>query len=161
GGAARLLGPRRPGRRLRSVAGRGGRCRGAPPAPARRPRRGSLRRPLPPGPRVAEVPLHRPRAALRAAAPGLARRPGGRLLHRRGRAAAGGRGAFRRRCPGPGDAVAGRLTAMETSSPVLLEVRDGVATITLNRPEAMNSLDVATKERLREVVTTVAADPEA
>lgn len=32
--------------------------------------------------------------------------------------------------------------------PVLLEMRDGVATITLNRPDAYNSLDVATKELL-------------
>lgn len=47
------------------------------------------------------------------------------------------------------------------ADPVLLEVRDGVATITLNRPGAMNSLDVATKERLREVVGAVAEDPEA
>jgi 2-(1,2-epoxy-1,2-dihydrophenyl)acetyl-CoA isomerase len=47
------------------------------------------------------------------------------------------------------------------TEPVLLEVRDGVATITLNRPDSMNSLDVATKERLREVVTAVAEDPEA
>ncbi|WP_110181981.1 enoyl-CoA hydratase-related protein [Nocardioides solisilvae] len=47
------------------------------------------------------------------------------------------------------------------ADPVLLEVRDGVATITLNRPEAMNSLDVATKERLRDVVAAVAEDPEA
>ena len=35
-----------------------------------------------------------------------------------------------------------------TDSPVLLDVTDGVATITLNRPEAMNSLSVATKEAL-------------
>jgi 2-(1,2-epoxy-1,2-dihydrophenyl)acetyl-CoA isomerase len=46
-------------------------------------------------------------------------------------------------------------------SPVLLEVADGVATITLNRPEAMNSLDVATKEALLEVVRRVADDPAA
>jgi 2-(1,2-epoxy-1,2-dihydrophenyl)acetyl-CoA isomerase len=42
--------------------------------------------------------------------------------------------------------------------PVLLEVADGVATITFNRPEAMNSLDVATKEALLAAVTQVAAD---
>jgi 2-(1,2-epoxy-1,2-dihydrophenyl)acetyl-CoA isomerase len=41
---------------------------------------------------------------------------------------------------------------------VLLDVADGVATITLNRPEAMNSLDVATKEALLAAVTQVAAD---
>ncbi|WP_101526051.1 enoyl-CoA hydratase/isomerase family protein [Nocardioides houyundeii] len=44
------------------------------------------------------------------------------------------------------------------TAPVLLETSDGVATITLNRPEAMNSLDVATKELLLEVVLDVAAD---
>jgi 2-(1,2-epoxy-1,2-dihydrophenyl)acetyl-CoA isomerase len=43
-------------------------------------------------------------------------------------------------------------------SPVLLEVADGVATITLNRPEAMNSLDVPTKEALLASLTRVAAD---
>jgi 2-(1,2-epoxy-1,2-dihydrophenyl)acetyl-CoA isomerase len=46
-------------------------------------------------------------------------------------------------------------------SPVLLEVADGVATITLNRPDAMNSLDLATKEALLAAVTRVADDPAA
>ena len=36
--------------------------------------------------------------------------------------------------------------------PVLLDVSDGIATITLNRPDAYNSLDVATKELLLEMV---------
>ena len=45
-----------------------------------------------------------------------------------------------------------------TDQPVRLDVSDGVATITLNRPEAMNSLDVATKLALRDAVTQVAAD---
>lgn len=48
-----------------------------------------------------------------------------------------------------------------TDSPVLLDLSDGVATITFNRPEAMNSLDIATKDLLLETVTQVAADPEA
>lgn len=43
--------------------------------------------------------------------------------------------------------------------PVLLDVSDGVGTITLNRPEAYNSLDVATKELLLETVRQVAEDP--
>jgi 2-(1,2-epoxy-1,2-dihydrophenyl)acetyl-CoA isomerase len=47
------------------------------------------------------------------------------------------------------------------TAPVLLDVTDGIATITLNRPEAMNSLDVATKALLLEVVRQVADDPEA
>ena len=52
------------------------------------------------------------------------------------------------------------MTSPLTSGPVLLELADGVATITLNRPEAMNSLDIATKEILVEVTRTVAEDPE-
>ena len=45
------------------------------------------------------------------------------------------------------------------SAPVLLDVVDSVATITLNRPEAMNGLDVATKDLLLETVQQVATDP--
>ena len=45
-----------------------------------------------------------------------------------------------------------------TDQPVLLDVTEGIATITLNRPDAMNSLDVATKELLRDIVTSVAED---
>jgi 2-(1,2-epoxy-1,2-dihydrophenyl)acetyl-CoA isomerase len=45
-----------------------------------------------------------------------------------------------------------------TDQPVISAVADGVATITLNRPEAMNSLDVATKVALRDAITTAAAD---
>ncbi len=47
------------------------------------------------------------------------------------------------------------------TSPVLLDLTEGVATITLNRPEAMNSLDVATKQALLETVRAVAEDPAA
>lgn len=45
-----------------------------------------------------------------------------------------------------------------TEQPVRLEVTDGVATITLNRPGAMNSLSIATKEALLEAVTSAAED---
>lgn len=45
-----------------------------------------------------------------------------------------------------------------STSPVLLEVADGVGTITLNRPDAMNSLDIATKDALLEAVRAVAED---
>lgn len=47
------------------------------------------------------------------------------------------------------------------TSPVLLDLTEGVATITLNRPDAMNSLDVATKVALLETVRAVAEDPAA
>ena len=43
--------------------------------------------------------------------------------------------------------------------PVLLHLQDGVATITLNRPDASNGLDVATKDLLRDTVEQVAGDP--
>lgn len=46
-------------------------------------------------------------------------------------------------------------------APVLLDLTDGVAVVTLNRPDAMNSLDVATKEALLEVLRQVADDPAA
>jgi 2-(1,2-epoxy-1,2-dihydrophenyl)acetyl-CoA isomerase len=45
------------------------------------------------------------------------------------------------------------------TDPVLLDVDAGVATITFNRPEAMNSLDVATKQALLDAVRSVADDP--
>lgn len=47
---------------------------------------------------------------------------------------------------------------MTDTTPVLLDVTDGIATITLNRPDAMNSLNVATKELLRDTVQQVAED---
>ena len=40
----------------------------------------------------------------------------------------------------------------EHRAPCCYDVTDGVATVTLNRPDAMNSLDVATKEALRDAV---------
>ena len=42
---------------------------------------------------------------------------------------------------------------------VVYETSEGVATIRLNRPEAMNSLDIATKVLLRETVRAAAEDP--
>ena len=45
-------------------------------------------------------------------------------------------------------------------SPVLLERDGAVATVRFNRPEAMNALDVATKEALLAALTEVAGDPE-
>jgi len=46
----------------------------------------------------------------------------------------------------------------DSPSPVLVQVDQGVATVTLNRPEAMNSLDVATKEALLAALLRVAGD---
>jgi 2-(1,2-epoxy-1,2-dihydrophenyl)acetyl-CoA isomerase len=50
------------------------------------------------------------------------------------------------------------MSGTTSSAPVLLEVDDGVATVTLNRPDAMNSLDLATKQALRDVVVRLAED---
>jgi len=50
------------------------------------------------------------------------------------------------------------MTEETPGSPVLYAVADGVATVTLNRPDAMNSLDVATKEALLDAVTRAAED---
>jgi 2-(1,2-epoxy-1,2-dihydrophenyl)acetyl-CoA isomerase len=47
----------------------------------------------------------------------------------------------------------------QTDRPVLYSVAEGVGTITLNRPQTMNSLDVATKVALRDAVTAAADDP--
>lgn len=53
------------------------------------------------------------------------------------------------------------MTSPSTDSapPLLLDVADGVATLTLNRPDAMNSLNVALKVALRDAVREVAEDP--
>ncbi|MEU9102088.1 enoyl-CoA hydratase-related protein [Streptomyces sp. NPDC048361] len=42
---------------------------------------------------------------------------------------------------------------------VLYEVSDGLATITINRPEAMNAMNTEAKVALREAVRSAAADP--
>jgi 2-(1,2-epoxy-1,2-dihydrophenyl)acetyl-CoA isomerase len=47
---------------------------------------------------------------------------------------------------------------MADSSPVLYAVEGGVATITLNRPEGMNSLDTATKDALLAAIEKAASD---
>jgi 2-(1,2-epoxy-1,2-dihydrophenyl)acetyl-CoA isomerase len=44
------------------------------------------------------------------------------------------------------------------TEPVTYDVVEGVATITLNRPDAMNSLDIATKEALRDTVVQAGED---
>lgn len=55
----------------------------------------------------------------------------------------------------------GTTTGTTAGEPVTYVVADGIATITLNRPEAMNSLDVETKVLLRDTVLRAADDPEA
>ena len=47
----------------------------------------------------------------------------------------------------------------DSATSVLYDVTEGVGTIWLNRPEAMNSLDVPTKELLRDTVKAAAEDP--
>ena len=42
---------------------------------------------------------------------------------------------------------------------LLIDAADGVITLTLNRPESLNSLDRALKEALRDTLATLAADP--
>ncbi|MDT0377991.1 enoyl-CoA hydratase-related protein [Streptomyces sp. DSM 42041] len=45
------------------------------------------------------------------------------------------------------------------SDTVLYDVTEGLATVTLNRPDAMNALDTATKEALRDGLRRAADDP--
>jgi 2-(1,2-epoxy-1,2-dihydrophenyl)acetyl-CoA isomerase len=51
-------------------------------------------------------------------------------------------------------------TASTTTEPVRLEVDGGIATVTFDRADAMNTLDVATKEALHDVVVRIADDPD-
>ena len=46
-----------------------------------------------------------------------------------------------------------------SDGPVLLAVDEGVATLTLNRPEAMNALDVQTKTVLLSALRNIGGDP--
>jgi 2-(1,2-epoxy-1,2-dihydrophenyl)acetyl-CoA isomerase len=50
------------------------------------------------------------------------------------------------------------VNASRTDEPVLVEVAEGVGTVTLNRPAAMNSLDLPTKVGLRDALERLAAD---
>ena len=47
---------------------------------------------------------------------------------------------------------------MDPALPVLIERRDAVATVTINRPERRNSLNAAVKDALRDALADVAAD---
>ena len=44
------------------------------------------------------------------------------------------------------------------TDPILTEIADGIATVTLNRPEAVNALSKALRHRLYEVMTALDAD---
>ena len=46
-----------------------------------------------------------------------------------------------------------------TTEPLLVERTDGVVTLTLNRPDSLNSIDVSLKLALRDAVESLAADP--
>ena len=50
---------------------------------------------------------------------------------------------------------------MAPTDPVLLEVADGVARVTFNRPEANNALDMAVAVAFERVIAEVEADPAA
>src|SRR5690606_17941439 len=50
------------------------------------------------------------------------------------------------------------MTDMTATSPVVLERDGAVAVVRLNRPDAMNALDVASKEALLAILREVAAD---
>ncbi len=52
------------------------------------------------------------------------------------------------------------MTETAHDFPLQLETADGVAWVRLNRPDAMNSLNVALKEALRDTLQQVAADPD-
>ena len=47
----------------------------------------------------------------------------------------------------------------QPDQPVLLDLTDGVATVTINRPDAMNAVDTAVKEGLLQTLQQVAEDP--
>ncbi|MGH8965341.1 MAG: enoyl-CoA hydratase-related protein, partial [Actinomycetes bacterium] len=46
----------------------------------------------------------------------------------------------------------------DTADTVLYEVSDGLATITINRPDAMNAMNTAAKVALRDALRAVADD---
>ena len=134
------LGPRRPGRGVRRLAAVRRAAARRPGLGARRRRRrragrAGVRRTLGPRPRVAQVPVHRPGPAGRAAAGGLGRARGGYVLRRGGRAAAAGRVPLRRRLPGrPSDPRTDRTRTSPRET--RLEPADDRARAVRRRPTA-------------------------
>jgi 2-(1,2-epoxy-1,2-dihydrophenyl)acetyl-CoA isomerase len=53
----------------------------------------------------------------------------------------------------------GEVMGADVSDELLVERNEGVATLTMNRPESMNSLSVALKEALLDAVRDASADP--
>jgi len=45
------------------------------------------------------------------------------------------------------------------TDPLLIDTTDGVTTLTMNRPDSLNSLDVSLKEALRDAVAALSTDP--
>ncbi|HIW62543.1 MAG TPA: enoyl-CoA hydratase/isomerase family protein [Candidatus Stackebrandtia excrementipullorum] len=46
------------------------------------------------------------------------------------------------------------------TDPVLVSTTDGLTTVTINRPKALNALDVSTKEALLDAIVTASSDPQ-
>src|SRR6185369_5157006 len=111
--------------------------------------------PVPAGPRLADVPVPRSPASPRPATRPLARYRRGRTVRRPRGPAPAGRGPVRRPVP--------RLNQLEritmSEEPLLIDRAGGVVTLTLNRPDALNSFNVALKLALRDAIDAVAADP--
>src|ERR1035438_807247 len=59
----------------------------------------------------------------------------------------------------PGDPDPASPGPASTDGAVLLDLTEGVATVTLNRPAAMNALDIATKNLLLATLVQAADDP--
>src|SRR5690606_30131512 len=110
-----------------------------------------LQRPVPVGTRLAYLPVPRPATAARAATEPLGGHGRGDLLRQVRDPAAPGRGPVRQPVPG--------AMMSEQTSACLEVARDGaVATITLNRPAALNALDTALKRDLLAALAGLATD---
>ena len=114
---------------------------------------------------LAHVPVPRPAAAAGAAARPLARHRRRRLLRPPRRPAAPARRPVRRPLPGrrPAPRRIARMSEIlrtPVTDPLLVDRADGaVATLTLNRPDSLNALDVALKEALRDALDELAGRP--
>src|SRR4029453_1962785 len=102
---------------------------------------------------MAQVPVPRSRAAAGAVARGLAGGQGGRVLRRRVAAVAARRRTLRGRLPGQ------LHRGAEVTDVLRYELSDHVATVALNRPDAMNALNLELKEALRDALAQAAGDP--